>query len=177
MLSFDADPIPAFTDSCAASFLIPTDLDGGTTGECRFVPSTEPLVDHFGCQEKGNACAAACAGPCEDCQSACVAPCEDCKAGCGGDADCITDCAQQRQDCREGCLQTRRACEGFDCAEVVSDCEKNAELTIRRTCPRCEDITACILESYKKGNFAEDPCRKLVPASEDCYTWCHPGSR
>jgi hypothetical protein len=152
------------------------ELQGGFTDECAFVEFDQMCAeDHFGCFGKGEDCRAACGGPCTDCQTACASDCDDCKAACAGDADCIRECAQLRQGCRERCLDGLTTCKGATCSEVESDCYKQAELTKRRVCPRCADITECILKSYDEGNFADSPCEAKIKADERCYTWCHPG--
>ena len=176
ILPADADPLAAFLADCATTFTERNTWTDETVDECAFIaldPLPEP--DLFSCVEEGQTCMTGCSTPCTDCQTTCAAACTDCKSACGGDEVCLQTCAQARQDCRTACLDALQTCTGPVCGEVVSDCRKQGELTKRRECPRCDEITACILRSYKDGTFASAPCRKTVPAAEACYTWCQPG--
>lgn len=176
MLPLGADPIAAFIADCAATFTVEDDFSDGAVSECEFIAFDQMCAeDPFGCWDKGEGCRSGCGEPCTTCQADCVPACTDCKAQCDGSADCIRQCAQVRQDCREGCLGGLLTCKDVTCGEVEEDCYKQAELTKRRVCPRCEEIEECIMDSYSDGTFADDPCRTKIKAEERCYTWCHPG--
>ena len=176
ILRQDADPIAAFTEDCGAVFTEVDGFESSHTDECIYLEFNQMYAeDLFDCRNTGESCRSACGQPCQDCQSTCTEGCTDCKSDCEGDDACIRQCAESRQDCRASCLDALNQCKGPTCNEVESDCHKQSELTIRRTCPRCDEIRACVMQSYTDGTFAADPCRKAIHAKEECYTWCHPG--
>ncbi|MFT5683378.1 MAG: hypothetical protein ACI8RZ_004309 [Myxococcota bacterium] len=176
VLPADADPIAAFIEDCAAAFTVEDETAGGQVIECEFMEFDQMCAeDSFGCWNKGDSCRGGCGEPCTTCQTNCAAGCTDCKADCNGDAACIRQCAESRQSCRVTCLDGLTTCKDDTCSEVESDCYKQAELTTRRVCPRCDELQECIMASYSDGTFADDPCRGKIKADERCYTWCHPG--
>ena len=169
----DASGITArFALDCDAEFAAPY---GAGEAECDFIDTEPPPAkDPFGCFAAGLACKGECSDPCLSCQRECVGECTDCKTTCAGDPACIEQCATSRQECRESCLEGRDACQEQTCGAVVYNCEGESEMTIRRTCPQCDEIRECILESYREGTFADRPCEMAVQAPQECYEWCLP---
>ena len=167
--------IAAYVDSCAHVFTEADEYIEEPQDECLFREFDQMCApDHFGCWGAEEECSANCGKPCVSCQRACTDDCESCRDRCAEDAACVRRCASDRAGCRQMCLEGLSACRSVDCAKVAAACDKEATEQLKRTCPDCEALGACVAQgSFDDiGKLLRDCARKFPANGPECETWC-----
>ena len=171
------ESVALYLETCDAELTaISEDIDGTQTP----TPACHALdvdqfcgPDAFGCFSDLERCRAACGDPCDNCQSGCARACTPCKEACNGDEACLVVCAQGRATCTAACLTAREGCLS-DCEATSRTCWDTNEARVKKDCPNCGEIGACMWEGGGMGESRADACLKRFPGNAaDCASTCY----